>query len=94
MAVGACLWYVTLTLDGITTMAETAAGHRQTIGIVGRVAPSGTVFVHELATNKLGYISNTTPIAGQIQVRPGMRLSLEVEDRGDVMVVAAARTLP
>ena len=64
------------------------------IGVVARVAPSGTVFVHELDTNKLGYITNTTPIAGQTQVRLGMWLALEVEDRGDVMVVEAASTLP
>lgn len=63
---------------------------RATIGIVDRVAPSGTIFVHEEQTGKLGYIANTTPIASQRPMRKGMKLALTVEDRGDVMVVESA----
>ncbi len=67
---------------------------RKTIGIVDRIAPSGTVFVHEARTGKLGYIANTTPVESRQPLRKGMQLSLSVEDRGDVMVVESARDAP
>jgi hypothetical protein len=63
---------------------------RKTFGIVDRVEANGVVFVHEEATRKLGFLANTTPVGSQVRLRPGMRLSLDVEDRGNVMVVSAA----
>ena len=63
---------------------------RTTIGIVDRIEPNGVVFVHELTSGKLGFLANTTPVTGNVQLKPGMRLSLDVEDRGNVMVVSAA----
>jgi hypothetical protein len=64
---------------------------RNTIGIVDRVEPSGVVFVHEVGSRKLGFLANTTPVEGHVRLKPGTRLSLDVEDRGNVMVVSAAR---
>jgi hypothetical protein len=67
---------------------------RTTTGIVDRVEPNGVVFVHEDApSRKLGFLGNSTPVRGPARPRlkPGTRLSLDVEDRGNVMVVAAAR---
>lgn len=64
---------------------------RTTTGIVDRVEPNGVVFVHEVDSRKLGFLANTTPVQGHVRLKPGTRLSLDVEDRGNVMVVAAAR---
>lgn len=64
---------------------------RTTIGIVDRVEPNGVVFVHEVASRKRGFLANTTPVEGHVWPKPGMRLSMDVEDRGNVMVVSAAR---
>jgi hypothetical protein len=66
---------------------------RRTIGIVDRIERNGTVFVHEIKTNKIGYLGNTTPVVGNSLLKPGAELSLDVVDRGDVMVVSAARFL-
>ena len=64
---------------------------RTTIGIVDRIEPNGVVFVHEEHSRKLGFLANTTPVAGHVRLKRGIRLSLDVEDRGNVMVVSAAR---
>lgn len=65
--------------------------HRTTVGVVDRIEPTGVIFVHEKDTCKLGFLANTTPVSGHVSLRPGTVLSLEVEDRGDVMVVTSAR---
>jgi hypothetical protein len=64
---------------------------RTTIGIVDRIEPNGVVFVHEVDSRKLGFLADTTPVEGLGRLKPGMMLSLDVEDRGNVMVVSAAR---
>lgn len=64
---------------------------RTTIGIVARVEADGVVFVHEVGSRKLGFLANTTPVEGQVRLKPGTRLSLDVRDEGNVMVVSAAR---
>jgi hypothetical protein len=66
---------------------------RETTGIVDRVEPDGVVFVHEESSLKLGFIANTTPVQGSVQLKPGVRLHLDVEDRGNVMVVSFARAV-
>ena len=63
---------------------------RTTTGIVDRVEPNGVVFVHEVDSRKLGFLANTTPVEGHVRLAPGMLLYLDVEDRGNVMVVSAA----
>jgi hypothetical protein len=67
---------------------------RSTTGTAGRQTPSGTVFVVEDNTGRLGYIGNNTPIAGAREVAPGTKLHLEVEDRGNMMVVVSAAVDP
>jgi hypothetical protein len=64
---------------------------RTTIGTVSQVTPTGTIFVHEAETRKYGFLDNSVPVTGCAEVKIGMELSLDVEDRGNVMVVAAAR---
>jgi hypothetical protein len=66
---------------------------RTTTGTVVRVEPNGEVFVHEVDSGKLGFLANTTPVEGNLRLKPGTRLSLDVEDRGNVMVVSAARAV-
>ena len=67
---------------------------RTTTGIVDRFDKrSGVVYVHESATQKAGFISNTTPILGVHTISAGMVLSLDVEDQGNVIVVASARSI-
>jgi hypothetical protein len=70
---------------------------RTTRGVVDRIEPNGVVFVHELSTRKIGYLANTTPVVGGVvgsaHLKPGTELSLDVVDRGDVMVVSAARLI-
>jgi hypothetical protein len=64
---------------------------RTTTGIVHRIEPNGVVFVHEVDSRKLGFLANDTPVEGRARLKPGTRLALDVEDRGNVMVVSAAR---
>jgi hypothetical protein len=64
---------------------------RTTIGIVDRIEPNGTVFVHEIDTQKMGFLGNTTPVVGNVHLKPGTKLSIDVVDQGNVMVVASAR---
>lgn len=66
---------------------------RSTTGIVDRVEHNGVVFVHEVATNKLGYLANTVPVQGTDRLRPGTKLSLSVVDQGNVMVVTSATAI-
>ncbi len=66
---------------------------RTTTGIVDRIEPNGEVFVHELDSRKLGFLTNNTPVEGNVRLKRGMRLSLDVEDRGNVMVVSVARVV-
>lgn len=63
---------------------------RPTTGHAGHTGPSGTVFVREQGTGRLGYIGNNVPITGARFVEPGTRLELKVRDEGDVMVVVKA----
>ena len=70
---------------------DTIMQPRETTGIVDRIEPNGVVFVHELETGKLGFLANTTPVQGGVILKPGLRLTLQVEDRGNVMIVATAR---
>ena len=64
---------------------------RHTMGVVERIETNGVVFVQEVNSRKRGFLANTTPITGGENLRLGMKLELDVEDRGNVMVVAAAR---
>jgi hypothetical protein len=66
---------------------------RTTTGIVDRVEPNGVVFVHEIKSHKIGFLANNTPVEGNVRLKPGTQLWLDVEDKGDVMVVAAARLM-
>ncbi len=70
---------------------DSAMSSRRTTGIVNRIEPNGDVFVHEVNSRKLGFLTNTTPVEGHLRLKPGMLLSLDVEDRGNVMVVSSAR---
>ncbi len=63
---------------------------RTTTGVVDRIEPDGFVFVHEIGSLKLGFLANTTPVAGNACLKPGTKLTLEVEDKGNVMVVVSA----
>jgi hypothetical protein len=65
---------------------------RTTTGVVDRIEPNGVIFVHEESSSrKLGFLEDDTPVKGP--VRRGTRLSLDVRDRGNVMVVLAARVI-
>ncbi len=64
---------------------------RHTKGVVDRIEPDGTVFVHEVSTRRIGFLANTTPVVGSVKLVRGTELSLDVVDRGDVMIVSAAR---
>ena len=67
---------------------------RHTTVIIDRIEPSGDVYVHEDAPRaKLGFIANNTPVAADTHLRRGARLSVEVADIGDVMVIKTARPL-
>lgn len=70
---------------------EGVVAQRTTIGIVDDIEKNGVVFVHELGTNKLGFIDNNTPVTGAVRLKRGVRLSIDVEDRNNIMIVAAAR---
>jgi hypothetical protein len=74
-----------------TCIMDSAMSSRRTTGIVNRIEPNGDVFVHEVNSRKLGFLTNTTPVEGHLRLKPGMLLSLDVEDRGNVMVVSSAR---
>jgi hypothetical protein len=76
------------------TYQPASTSPRTTIAIVDRIESNGVVFVHEVDSKKLGVIANTTPVESHVRLRPGTRLSLDVEDVGNVMVVQAAREAP
>jgi hypothetical protein len=66
---------------------------RRTTGIIERIEPNGVVFVHEVESRKLGFLENDVPVEGNPRLKRGMLLSLDVLDKGNVMVVAAARVV-
>jgi hypothetical protein len=66
---------------------------RKTTGVVDSIEPNGMVFVHEDRSRKRGFLADAVPVAGNPRLRRGTRLALEVEDRGNVMVVARAHAL-
>ena len=72
---------------------EKVESRRTTFGVVDRIEPNGTVFVHEIDTQKMGFFGNTTPVVGCVPLKRGTKLSLDVIDQGNVMVVAAARSV-
>jgi hypothetical protein len=74
-----------------TFVMRTQTQRRTTTGIVDRIEPNGVVFVHEVPSRKRGFLANNTPVEGHARLKPGTRLVLDVEDRGNVMVVSAAR---
>jgi hypothetical protein len=63
---------------------------RTTVGIVDQVSPDGTVFLYEEGSRKFGFVGNNTPVMGLTRLVRGTRLSIDVEDKGNVMVVVAA----
>jgi hypothetical protein len=69
------------------------ARHRTTTGVIDQIAANGVVFVREAETMRRGFVANNVPISGKARLKRGTLLTLDVEDRGNVMVVSSARVV-
>lgn len=78
---------------GVRETGVRETGVRETTGRAGYMGPSGIVFVEEDGSGRRGYIGNNVPIEGARFVDAGTHLMLEVEDKGDAMVVVKAAVI-